>query len=419
MPSRVPRFRKIASHRCGCDFRLMVILSPRALGFACAALVLATGVSGQPVARATRGDTAVAITRGPGRWGPVFDAVEVARVAEESEETTFGAVFMIAPTADGGVLVFDMKALEGPILRQFSAAGKFVRNIGRSGAGPGEYSMAAMVAFTAASDGTIIVRDGRRMVNRYAPDGRFMNGFAHGYASTLELYAESPGTVLMRAGFDPRGNPSDLPPLIRHAADGRVLDTIRSPIPWYAGPSVTTYDTRNYWLPYPDGRILQFRSDKVGFLLTDPRGRTKPVMAEVPTPAVEYLPDERAELQRAEEWRRRISPPELHASIGRVPTAKPVVRNYAFTDLSGRIWLQRSAPAVRAAPRVVGKSGTDSVTVSYDEPRLFAVFEPDGTYLGEVRFPVGVLPAVVGDVAWGITRGADDEPVLVKYRIRR
>ena len=55
--------------------------------------------------------------------------------------------------------------------------------------------------------------------------------------------------------------------------------------------------------------------------------------------------------------------------------------------------------------------------VTYDEPRAFAVFELDGTYLGEVRFPVGVYPAITGNTAWGIVPGQDDEPILVKFRI--
>jgi hypothetical protein len=39
----------------------------------------------------------------------------------------------------------------------------------------------------------------------------------------------------------------------------------------------------------------------------------------------------------------------------------------------------------------------ERVNVSYDEPRVFAVFKQDGTFLGEVRFPMGIRPSVVGD----------------------
>jgi hypothetical protein len=390
-----------------------ILLAAVALTIASPALITA-----QTVTRTTRGDTTVVATRGLGTWGALRDPVVVARISEDSPESTFGQVFLIAPTPDGGVLVYDMKASEGNIIRQFDANGKFVRNIGRRGGGPGEYNLAGQVVFAAANDGSIVVRDGRRMVNRYSADGRFVNGFAHGYSSTLELYLEANGNIVMRGPFDPRASGRALPPLIRHATDGRVLDTIKAPAPWYAGVATTEYDVTNYWLPYPDGRILQFRSDKLGFLLTDPLGRTKPVMAEVAATPQPYLAAERAELQRVEAWKRANFSPEIQSLIGTAPATKPLVRNFGFTDTNGRIWLQRGATAQKVAPKVMGKSRTDSVMVTYDEPRVFSVFEPDGRYLGDLRFPIGVIPAVVGNTAWAIVPGSEGEPTLVKYRIQ-
>jgi hypothetical protein len=381
-----------------------------------AALLAVGELPAQSATRSTRGDTTVVTTRGPGRWGPIRDAVEVLRVVEVSNETTFGDVNLIAPTHDGGVLLFDNKAAEGVIIRQFDANGKFVRNIGRRGGGPGEYNTIGTVVFAAAPDGTIIVRDGRRMVNRYGPDGKFLDGFAHGYASTLELYIASNGDIIMRGPFERGAAPMAFPPLIRHAPSGKVLDTIKGPAPWYRGPTATMYDPANYWIPFSDGRIVQFRSDKVGFLLVDPRARTKPVMAEVASTPVGYLPAERAELERLEDWKRRAS---ANLQVGEVPRLKPLVRNYGFVDFAQRIWILRAATAQRSRPQVAARARGDSVIVTYAEPRVFSVFEPSGTYLGDVRFPVGVAPAVVADYAWAIVRDADEAPVLVKYRVGR
>ena len=133
-------------------------------------------VSTPGITREHRGDTAIVLTTGDGAWGPVHDAVEVLRVAETSKETTFGLIRAMAATPDGGVLVYDIKAAEGKIVRQFNAEGKFVRNVGRAGSGPGEYDMDVLM-LAAAPNGTLVLREPFRGVSRYAPDGRFINRF--------------------------------------------------------------------------------------------------------------------------------------------------------------------------------------------------------------------------------------------------
>lgn len=50
------------------------------------------------------------------------DAIEVRRFNAETKETTFGQTFYGTATADGGVVVYDEKSLDGPIIRQFDGS---------------------------------------------------------------------------------------------------------------------------------------------------------------------------------------------------------------------------------------------------------------------------------------------------------
>ena len=108
--------------------------------------------------------------------------------------------------------------------------------------------------------------------------------------------------------------------------------------------------------------------------------------------------------------------PGMPRRTATVPRQKLPVR-YPILEPSGRIWINRAATAQKVSPRVAARAGPDSMMVTYAQPAVFAAFEPDGTFLGEVRFPVGVIPAFTGNAAWAVVEGDDAIPRLVKYRI--
>jgi hypothetical protein len=397
------------------------------------------------VPRTVARDTTRVFTRGDGVWGPAHDAMEVLRVPSDTKETTFGLVRDVAARPDGGVLVFDVKGAEGLVLRAFDANGRFERNIGRAGNGPGEYSSDAM-HYAVQPDGIILLREARRAVTRYGADGRFLGGYTVlpgpgradimvGQNGTFYTTAalDSP-SGLTRGSSSTRGQarpltPARLLPVFHYDSAGRLLDSIVLTQQWLvsdAAPYGFAQRPSQSWVPLPDGRIVVSRTDKLGFLLVDPASRRPPLLSEVPTAPVRYLDEERKALQAAEnasgmiEGGRRIA--------GGVPTTVPefkVPAQPAFVDVSGRIWIRKSVASQRVDPYCMSarsdfRGDTCLLKGNYYDPPVFVAFQVDGTYLGEVRFPLrSRMMAFVGDFAWGIVRSADDEQLLVKYRIHK
>jgi hypothetical protein len=82
-------------------------------------------------------------------------------------EYTLGAVWQGAADATGGFYVFDSQATQ---IRQYDAQGRFLRAVGRSGDGPGEYREGA--ALTVAQDSLLVVCDpSNRRMTSFGPDG--------------------------------------------------------------------------------------------------------------------------------------------------------------------------------------------------------------------------------------------------------
>lgn len=157
------------------------LISVRAVATAKAALVLivlANASCGGEIAagggwqgqREVRGDTVIVTTTGGSVWPAPARLVEELRIGvlDGPEELIFGFINELAPDADGGVYVFDAQV---PALRYYDAAGNYVRTLGGSGSGPGEYRDAAL-GLAVRSDGRIVMRDPRNnRLNVYEADG--------------------------------------------------------------------------------------------------------------------------------------------------------------------------------------------------------------------------------------------------------
>ena len=388
------------------------------------------------VARTQRGDTTVVVTTGNGVWGPVHDLVEVLRVPGNTKETTFGRVSALSATADGGVLVYDMKAPEGKILRQFSADGKFVRNIGREGSGPGEYGRTtfegnAPLGLTPCPDGSLYILDLFGPVIRFSADGKFLSTFRLDRRSAgNEIFVTNDGSIhtpglfgIGRGGksFGVRGT------FFRYDTTGTLIDSLL-PKPWLGsteGTSWSQHVPRERRLVAHDGRIVVGRTDKLGFLVFDPSGMAAPLIAEVTAEPIVYSQEERTELEAIQKFEaengglfeggRRVDPPDAAVPV---PKSKLPAKTIE-TDIDGRVWIWKSGPSVKQDLHTLAMLNGLKMYGYFAEPdRTMIAFLPDGTFLGEIRVPPRARLTFVGDFAWGTVRDQDDVVTLVKYRLR-
>ena len=111
-----------------------------------------------------------------------------------------------------------------------------------------------------------------------------------------------------------------------------------------------------------------------------------------------------------------------------IPTTRPFYEGIT-TGLDGRIWIAR---VKEVAPRIgstntgmgIGRGQPATRMPNADtppiptRPALYDVFEPNGTYISQVRVPPRVATAVRrGDYVWGIAYDADDVASVKRYRI--
>jgi hypothetical protein len=112
------------------------------------------------------------------------------------------------------------------------------------------------------------------------------------------------------------------------------------------------------------------------------------------------------------------------ASVVDVPRAKAPLRGIRVTQ-DGRIWIQLSQPAVlnrnvvASTPASANSPLSSSPSARWIEPIDFDIVEPSGRYVGRVRLPDNLKYWIAqGDTVWGVTRNADDVPVVKRFQVR-
>ncbi len=378
----------------------------------------------------TIGDTVVVRTVSGSVWGEPREMVEELSIGvlDGPEELIFGSVVSLAVDGDGGIYAFDNQV---PSLRYFDATGAYVRNLGREGGGPGEYSD-FVGKLAVRRDGKIVLPDvGNARLSLYEPDGTSAEHWPvlggifpraevvvdtadHTYVPILSV--KMPSTEPMEVGYlhlDPEGNtvdtlhiPSlpDEPPLasMESAFAEQMVNTVRG----FMDPA------KEHALS-PLGYMVVGVNDDYSFDIRWRDGRT--IRIERTNEPVLYTSEERAEWEAVFDWHREVGYP---VDLGSVPDRKLPWASF-LTDAGGRIWVCRHVEA-RKDDRVAPPEDESNQRppISWVEPAVYDVFEPDGTYLGEVRFPRRTSPLVVrGDTAWGVRQGEFDEQYIVRLVI--
>jgi hypothetical protein len=376
----------------------------------------------------------------------------------------FGQVEAILPTRDGGVLVLDAPNGAAPELRQYDAAGTYVRTVGRRGEGPGEYRGPSGLAQL--GDGRILLLDGpNRRINVYSEAGEPIDTWMLGDVIVSTgggegLRVGQDGTVYARVSVRREGGrlfDSSSTVYLRLAADGAVIDQLPLPqLPDVGGTITRTtansgtrigvpYAPQAVWAFSPLGGFVTGVTNRYAFELRMPRAaRSGPPVPWSPADGVisvrrtvEPVPVPRAErAARRRDLEARIAGPgTLSGPIPDIAAIKPPYRAIE-TGADGSVWIAVATPSERYHPpeadvapaASIGAAGVGRTggappvrrvpAVPWRQPTRYDVFEPDGTYVGQVAVPYDTrIVHRRGDVVWGITTDENDVPTVQRFRI--
>ena len=346
----------------------------------------------------TEGDVTTVVNESGSVWGGTARLVEEASigVAAGADEYMFGQVDSVYAT-DDRIYVADSQV---PAVRVYDHDGAFVRNLGREGQGPGEYTYPTIV--TVHEDGRVFVMANVRRINVYSATGEPADTwpFPSFFCCVWPMYPLADGALWapVRQG-DIRDGRFGVQAVGPDGPYGDVtwipeIDYERATYPSREGREGTApFSAYVIWNPAPDGRLLVGATDTYRFEVHDPDGSKRLVQRfwePVPVPA-EHREWERR--QRIASQRRFA--PEFDWDGAEIPDHKP-----AYTTLipafSGETWVVRSGESVRL-PDCAEDPIEEGWQAGYERPcwdneNIVDVFGADGRYLGEVDVPDGVDP---------------------------
>lgn len=317
----------------------------------------------------------------------------------------FSTIGGVRELADGRVLVAD--GIDNVVLR-VDLATQRIDTIGRSGQGPGEYK-APDGLFPLPDWATLVVDLGNARLTIFDGAGKYLESIPiaqgqpgrGGFALVLPRAVDALGRIYYQpfgggpgadsgavVRWDRTSGKFDsvarvkLPPMITKESGGpNNRNTRQRPVP---------YPSQDAWGVAPDGRVALVRSPAYRVDWVPPSG-PRTVGKVVPAPAVpirdaekkEYLADVAANgLSVAMENNNgRVS---MRMSRGRAengpneepdlsgpewPASKPAATGLVATGPDGRLWVERSVPA--------------------GGPRIYDVFGPAGTVVGQIQLATG------------------------------
>jgi hypothetical protein len=244
---------------------------------------------------------------------------------------------------------------------------------------------------------------------RFAPDGRALDPWPleSSFLTTSRgawIYSDAPARLLLVARVD------DSPSLLV-LEDGRVTDTLMVPqLPGVPQERGGPYRVDASWSWHPDRYFVVGVSNQYS---VDAR-RTDGVLRV--RRDVELLP---VHTDEADEWRRRFEwmaqQPSYRPPEGEwLPSTMPPFRGIEVGS-DGRIWVLRNTHPIRV-PADASPNGPPPVT--WQQPFVYDVFDAEGRFLGEVRFPERFTPHLLrAGYVWGVHRGDLDEEYVVRLLI--
>jgi hypothetical protein len=194
--------------------------------------------------------------------------------------------------------------------------------------------------------------------------------------------------------------------------DGEVTDTL--PVPQLPGMPLERggpYRIQTYWSWHPDGYFVVGVSNEYSLEERRPDGvfRIRRDVENIPV-----HPEEAEEYRRLYEWME--GQPAYQPPKGEwLPATMPPFRGIEVGS-DGRIWIWRNSHPIQIQTH---ENPDGRPTIGWAQPFVYDVFEADGTFLGEIRFPERFEPHFFGaGHVWGVRRGEFDEQYVVRLSFR-
>ena len=329
-----------------------------------------------------------------------------------SPEATFVDVADVTAGPSGEVYVLDAG---DKAVKVYSAGGHFIRRFGRQGGGPGEFQLPVAVAV----DSLVRVSDlGQQRMTYFTPDGRHLRTSRTTAPSSVSLLRVLPlrndhvvGVTPAAVGVTTRGSGRTGSPYaaVVFAAAGGAVDTLLRP---HSGSAI--FRPREGQVPFGlfqthagrggahavlgdsivatadgyTGEVRWYRVDHQGLSLFRTRqlqSRSRPVT--------------RDDLRRIE---RQLYAQRQHLPRGLViePPPRVSVATQALFARDGSLWIRNTGGRGQA--------------------HVWTVLDPVGEVSMRLSLPAGFdLYHVRGDRLYGVTRTANDAPVVLVYRLVR
>jgi len=371
----------------------------------------------------------------PPAWGESLRLVEELRIGklDGAEEYLFGDIGAVAVGREGMIYVADEQV---PIIRSYDAQGRFLRNIGRKGGGPGEYE--SIGGMRTLPNGRLALWDNRNQrITLWTPAGELIESHrvTSGLFASDIFQVDTSGRFYVRTSVGPHTHDGPLQfGWIRVARTGKTLYTIPIPSSPDRVEAFVLSTASGYDRPFV--RDLVTTMSTLGYLITgrnetyafEQHRRGAPVLRiERPYTALSLSRAERAEWEAwAGFFQRRVanptsSDPRVILQAPRqvtytIPETKPAFSDLR-TDSQGRIWVRRYVAAV-SNPGPERPRGDDRPRRVWREPPTFDVFEPAGAFLGTITLPWNAMLYDARDRhIWATIRGESDETYVARFRV--
>jgi hypothetical protein len=366
---------------------------------------------------------------------------------------TFGDVASVGFDAQGRLYVFDR---QGSRVVVVDPAGRFVREIGEAGEGPGELRQPA--AFTVLRDGTVVFADmGHRAYSLFGPDGAFQrlvsfsgNG---GVIRIGDIAADPRGGAVLSGGATavamtrvaaggtvemPEGRPIER---IGLAGEREAVDTVAEG--WFpprpdevpqtvnaggaqvrvALPAPRAFEPPLAFGPLPDGGVAYTDSSAYAIKVVDAGGVLRRILRRPMRPASVTKAIQDAERQRRLDELEEGEGPRMMMTTRGGGDARAVAGDAVKEMMRGRVEAMTFYPELPVLLDLAtgwnGKIWAVRRGEEPTEPGAIDVLTPAGDYVGTIADGTLALPAAFGPdglVAF-VERDEMDVPVVVVGRL--